>query len=204
MHKHAVIGITGRARSGKDTVAEMILADIGGYRYSLADPIRAMLKAGLGIDMADSYWIEHKEDPVPAFGGKSPRQMLQWLGTEWGRDLVDRNLWVTLAIQKLINSGRGMIVPDVRFENEGSWVRRHGILIHVVRRAVSAVAAHVSEDGVTIEPADYIIANDGSLEDLQLAVREILSGRAETGKPVRLGSAQVSERRVLREDEQPL
>lgn len=188
MRRPAVIGIAGKARSGKDTVAEMILTEYGGYRYSLADPIRAMLKAGLGIDMSTPYWQEHKEDPIPAFGNKSPRQLMQWLGTEWGRVLVDDNLWLVLATQQLANRGTGMIVPDVRYENEADWVRRFGVLIHIERPGVSPVNTHISEGGVSYEAGDHTIFNDGTLEDLQDRVREILVG-SETGEPVHRGGA---------------
>lgn len=188
MRRTTVIGITGKARSGKDTVAEMILTEYGGYRYSLADPIRAMLKAGLGIDMNDLYWQERKEEPIPAFGGKSPRQMMQWLGTEWGRQLVHDDLWITLATQQLANRGAGMIVPDVRYENEARWVRRFGLLIHIVRPGVTPVNAHISENGVSYEAGDRTIFNDGSLADLQNHIREILGG-AETGEPIHRGGA---------------
>jgi dephospho-CoA kinase len=40
MRDTPVIGLHGRARSGKDTVANFILAQRGGYIYSFADPIR--------------------------------------------------------------------------------------------------------------------------------------------------------------------
>ena len=54
MPKNPLIGIAGPARSGKDTIANFIVATAGGYRYSFADPIRQMLRP-LGIDMNDPY-----------------------------------------------------------------------------------------------------------------------------------------------------
>ena len=185
-----LIGIAGKARSGKDTAADLILAEVGGYRYSLADPIRRMLKAGLNIDMQDPYWQENKEKPIPAFGDKSPRQMMQWLGTEWGRVLVSDGLWIVLAMQEFLNRGPGMIVPDVRYENEARWVRQHGLLIHITRPGVSPVNSHISENGVSYEVCDRTIFNDGSLEDLLTRVREILREH-KAGEPVHLGGAQV-------------
>lgn len=167
-----VFGVTGKARSGKDTVANFIVAAIGGYRYAFADPIRAMLRAGFGIDMSDPYWQERKEVPIAAFG-KSPRQIMQTLGTEWGRDLVHTDIWVLMAQQKLLNNGAGMVISDVRFENEARWVRKlGGVVIHVVRSDNAEVNPHASEGGVTLADTDKLVTNAGSLEELQEQVKK--------------------------------
>jgi hypothetical protein len=168
-----IIGIAGPARSGKDTVAEFIIAAIGGYKYSFADPIRAML-VPLGIDMNDPYWQARKEDIIPALG-VSPRRMMQTLGTEWGRTLINGDLWLLMAQQRLINHGPGMVVSDVRFENEAAWVRRHGgQIIHVIRPGLKGVEAHTSESGISLEPGDAQLFNTGTLEELQHSVRDLL------------------------------
>lgn len=173
MPQAPLIGIAGRARSGKDTVANFIVAAIGGYRYSFADPIRAML-APLGVDMSDPYWQARKEEPIPALG-VSPRRMMQTLGTEWGRQLINPDLWLIMAHQRLLQSGPGMIIPDVRFDNEAAWIRKHGgRIIHVVRPDTKAVEAHASEDGIEVQDTDARLFNSGTLEELQLSVRELL------------------------------
>lgn len=170
-----VIGITGRARSGKDTVADSIVTMIGGYRYSFADPIRAML-VPLGIDMAHPYWQANKEKVIPALNA-SPRRLMQTLGTEWGRDLIDPNIWLTLANQRLITVGKGMVIPDVRFENEAEWVRsRGGKIIHVHRPDAETVEAHTSEAGISPHDDDSLIINDGTLDQLRATVKEVVRG----------------------------
>lgn len=173
MPQPPLIGIAGRARSGKDTVANFIIAAIGGYRYSFADPIRAMLSP-LGVDMNDPYWQARKEDIIPALG-VSPRRMMQTLGTEWGRNLINPDLWIIMAHQRLLQNGPGMVIPDVRFENEAAWIRKHGgRIIHVIRPEAKAVEAHASEDGIEMLDADAQLFNSGTLEELQLSVRELL------------------------------
>ena len=173
MPQAPLIGIAGRARSGKDTVANFIVAAIGGYRYSFADPIRAML-APLGVDMNDPYWQARKEDVIPALG-VSPRRMMQTLGTEWGRNLINPDLWLVMAHQRLLRNGPGMVISDVRFENEAAWIRKHGgRIIHVIRPEAKAVEAHASEDGIEMQDTDARLFNSGTLEELQLSVRELL------------------------------
>ncbi len=173
MSQVPLIGIAGRARSGKDTVANFIIAAIGGYQYSFADPIRAMI-AALGVDMSDPYWQARKEEPIPALG-VSPRRMMQTLGTEWGRQLINPDLWLIMAHQRLLLNGPGMVIADVRFDNEAAWVRKHGgRIIHVIRPDTKAVEPHVSEGGVEMQDSDVMLLNNGTLEELQLSVRKLL------------------------------
>lgn len=168
-----VIGIAGRARVGKDTLASFIEAEYGGYRYSLATPIRHMLRAGLGIDLDDDYWAARKEQVLPGLG-HSPRTLMQTLGTEWGRNTIHPDLWVVLAHAVLTRMGPGMIVSDVRFDNEAAWIRREkGVVIHLYRDDAPEVAAHTSENGVSVRPEDIQLYNRGSLEDLQFAVTKL-------------------------------
>lgn len=172
MPRPPVIGLAGRARVGKDTAASFLLAAIGGYRYSFADPMRGMLLQ-LGIDMNDPYWIERKEDIIPALG-RSPRYLMQTLGTEWGRNLVHPQLWLLLAQQRLLQNGPGMIVTDVRFENEADWVRSQGgRVVHILRDDATKVEEHASEAGVAVADDDLIIHNNGNLEEFQDRLRNL-------------------------------
>lgn len=151
-----LIGITGRAGVGKDTAADHLVHAHGFARYSLADPIRHGLVAmlhGIGLTPAHFSVRECKEQPLSLLG-KSPRQLAQTLGTEWGRQLVHPDLWLLLAEQVIAdvtdNGGRGIVIPDVRFDNEADLIRRHhGTLIHIQRDSATAVAAHSSEAGVS-------------------------------------------------------
>ncbi len=179
MPKIPVIGIAGKARTGKDTTAKFIQAHNGGYIYSFADPIREML-IPFGIDMRDPFWQDHKETVIPVLNA-SPRRLMQTLGTEWGRELINPNIWTLMAHQKLLHDGYGMIIPDVRFDNEAKFIRKiNGVVIHLHRPDAVTVEAHASEAGVTMLPEDYLIVNDGTLEDLQHSVRSLLDGLAKT------------------------
>lgn len=169
-----VLGIAGRARSGKDTVRNFIIAARGGYGYSFADPIRSMLK-GIGVDMTDPYWVERKDEIIPLLG-VSPRKLMQTLGTEWGRQLIKQDIWLLMARAALLKRGPGMIIADVRFENEAQWVRdQGGRILHVLRPKTKDVEAHASERPIAVLEVDLQIRNEGSLEDLQHVVRALLS-----------------------------
>lgn len=168
-HLLPVVGFTGPARCGKDTAADLYVQRFGRYKYSFADPMRAML-AMIGVNLQDPYWVAKKEDVIPAFG-RSPRYLMQTLGTEWGRQLVHPGMWVTLAKNKLLQHGPGMVVSDVRFENEAAFVRDSGgVLIHIQRPNAQKVNPHSSEAGVAKHDKDLVLLNSGSLQELQSAL----------------------------------
>lgn len=162
MYKPPIVGFAGGATAGKSTLSEIYKDIQGGYIYAFASPIKSMLKAGFGVDFSEQYWQDHKEKIIPALG-KSPRELLQTLGTEWGRRLVGEQTWLILATGVLLSRGTGMIVPDVRFENEATWIReRGGIIIHVQRNIERL--GHESEAGIVFQDGDFKFMNNTPLD----------------------------------------
>lgn len=159
MQKMKLIGIAGKARSGKDTAAQYLLNKLGAdwYSASFADPMKEMLNV-IGVDTGDNF----KDLPVNQYG-VSTRYMLQTLGTEWGRNLIDSNFWVDVFAN--MNAYQCVIVPDVRFENEADLIREFGFLIHIKGRG-GIDGDHVSEQALTVKPGDIVIANNGTLPEL--------------------------------------
>lgn len=52
---------------------------------------------------------------------------MQTVGTEWGHDMIHRDLWVKVVEQKIRQVRRegatGVVVSDVRFDNEADFIR---------------------------------------------------------------------------------
>lgn len=172
-----ILGLTGPAGCGKSTVAKYLVDHHSFVEIAFADPLKDMLAALLGearenLDrlLADREW---KERPCSTLGGKSPRQALQLLGTEWGRQLMHPDIWV-LAVRSRIewvqdvfeDEGHHIVISDVRFANEAAFVRQHGRLAHVSRPDAAPVAAHTSESGVLFDSRDFHLDNHGSLAQL--------------------------------------
>lgn len=156
-----LIGLTGRAGAGKDTVAEML----GYERYAFAQPLKTML-AVIGFPEPPRA---QKEDLIPGFVF-SWRRAAQTLGTEWGRNLQS-DIWLALAKRYHQNvKADFLVITDVRFHNEASWIRERGTLVHVRgRNATLELTAqqHASELELPFEDGDYVINNSGSLNMLR-------------------------------------
>lgn len=176
-----LIGITGRAGSGKDTVTRIIKSKIFPemQNYAFAGPLKAACCEFFGwdSDQIEDRVFKETVDPVWGF---SPRRAMQLLGTEWGRQLR-ADLWIHMARVRYESPFcvSGLIISDARFENEGEFIRTNGgILIHVIRPGeVISENAHASEAGIEFQEGDIRIYNDGTLEDLEVAVREALAGK---------------------------
>lgn len=173
-----LIGLIGKAGVGKDTAALHLYREHGLYRYAFAAPLRGMVAGLLG----ESHWEdrEWKERPVDWLG-KSPRELLQTLGTEWGRELVHPHLWVLKADQvwKRVNDFyspyTGMVISDVRFPNEADWIHSQGgILIEILRPDAAPVASHASEQQDLSGFPRHIINNTGTIDDLHDAINAII------------------------------
>lgn len=164
-----IIGLTGPAGSGKDTVAFFLN---GFQRYSLAYPIKAGLCAMFDLSMNDLNDRDKKEVVIPHIG-KSPRELMQTLGTEWGRQHVGPDIWVKLMLRRWgeIRSQPApvnMVVTDVRFDNEATAIiEAGGTIWGVVRDASQPVARHASENGVSAALIKGVIVNNGSMSDLR-------------------------------------
>ena len=71
-----LIGIAGRARSGKDTSANFLAQILGWDTYAFADPIKDTLTSVFG----HLFRSGDREAPIEWLG-KSPRQLMQTWGT---------------------------------------------------------------------------------------------------------------------------
>lgn len=180
-----LIGITGRAGSGKDTLADYLVRQFGYTKYSLAKPLKRLLNERFG--WTDAQWEDRKwkERPAVFFNGYddgvvagfrsslSPRQLAQWLGTEVGRTLAGEDVWVNMMEREWCRLNvdavsertiAPMVIPDVRFDNEARRIHElGGAVIRVVRPGVADVNAHVSELGISNELVNVEVTNDSDI-----------------------------------------
>lgn len=162
-----IIGLSGYARSGKDTMASTLCLNYGFRRVSFADPMReAILILNPKIDsithvahyVEDYGWDMAKQNP-------EIRRLLQVFGTDVGRRMFGENVWIDMAF-KDIKPDENVVIADVRFPNEADAIKqRGGKVIRVNRHNHSAVNRHKSEIAMDNYMFDHAIYNDGTLDD---------------------------------------
>lgn len=190
-----LLGLIGNAGAGKDTVAAFLEDEHAFERIGFADPVLDMVLAlfnAAGIDGAWAVERSLKELPTPVLN-TSYRRLAQSLGTQWGRELIGPELWVTIAAHRLQQARQhqlAVVISDVRFQNEAAWIRRAGgVLVKVQRQGLQPVAAHVSETELLGITPDYTLDNDFSVAVLFDQVEDLLDNlrqaqvQAPTGDP---------------------
>lgn len=167
-----IIGLCGLAGCGKNAVADILARLEGAEIIAFAGPIYDAVAAITGLSVAQLQDRSRKEATLPWLG-KSPRELLQTLGTEWGRESVHPEIWVRTAMRRAA-ACQLAVITDCRFVNEAQAIRRAGGVVWQVRRQAAGLGGnagqHASEAGIPEELIDLRIENNGTLRDLEAAV----------------------------------
>lgn len=182
MSQGILIGLSGYAQTGKDTVADFLVRDHGFTRVAFADKLKAVaydlnpfICGGPGgmrrlqAEVNDFGWDAAKQRP-------EIRRILQALGGGI-RDHVHDQTWINAAIGSGATPGQRVVVTDVRYPNEAAAIRfRHGQIVRISRFGVEPVNGHISETAMDDERLwDAHILNDSSLEHLQATVERFVA-----------------------------
>lgn len=138
-----IIGISGPARSGKDTLGDQFVKILTEYglkcqKVSFANQLKTetddFLKSTIGIS---SFTQNDDEKNII-------RPFLVTWGTHVRRKL-DPDVWIK-SVEKLLKNDVVTIISDVRFENELNWIKNNG--------GHSVFVDRYSTDGKLILPAN--------------------------------------------------
>jgi hypothetical protein len=176
-----IIGLTGYAQHGKNTVAE-VFEDLGYRPVAFADALREMARrldpwVGAGhlrySELLNGVGYEEaKKNP-------EVRRLLQVLGTECVRDIIGENAWVQ-ALFKNVFPGERYVITDVRFPNEARAVTQAGGEVWKVTRLGfdnGLGVDHPSEAHIGKLPYHVEFVNDTTVEALQSWVKKTIGAR---------------------------
>lgn len=171
-----LVGIGGRAGVGKDTAGKYLSENYNLFRYAFADPVKTAASHMFGIPLMDFY-DEEKKEQINEFWEMSPRFMAQKIGTEGGRDLFRRDIWLKRAEKEIKglkdDEYNGIVITDVRFPNEMEWISQQSgytLLLHSSRSKKVGAKGHESESHNLFNYADsfstFVYHNEKSFQEL--------------------------------------
>jgi hypothetical protein len=167
-----LIGVTGKARSGKDTVATILVEEHGFVRTAFADPLKqaAAILFDWPPELAFSDSIKEHLSP---FWNMTGREIMQKFGTEAMRGTFGEDFWVKRWVTEYarLSPKHSIVVSDVRTDTEANAIRDlGGIIVHLRRDSAGlagAEALHSSEAGIKFDKAsDIWVDNNGTVADL--------------------------------------
>lgn len=176
--------ITGKSRSGKDTVGEYLKENYGFKTDSLAAPVKRLISDVFVLPEDFVYDREKKELPLESpWDGFTVRSLLQLIATELFRNNINKDVWA-LSLWLRINKEPSVnwVVTDVRFPNEKDVLSNKYsgkiISVKVVRpgfegQTKGGIKGHESESYDI--PSDFVVYNEGSFKQLYEQIDLIMS-----------------------------
>jgi hypothetical protein len=202
-----IIGVVGFLGSGKGTVGDILIQENGYYRLSFADAVKDAVSVVFGWprDLLEGDTIESRafRESTDGFWSErfgyavTPRYMLQLMGTEAGRDVFNKDIWI-YTLENRMRGKEDVVIPDVRFPNEIEFIKSKGGKVIRVNRGPEPIwynnalsdnkfngttmsafypEVHFSEWAWIGQSFDYEIENNGTLTDLKQKVNMILNER---------------------------
>lgn len=171
MKKKTIIAFAGPKGVGKTSLSLMIKGILGqGQILSFADPIKDMVeKMGIARSIINDPKLKNEKLD---WLDKSPREILQTLGTDWGREMIDQDIWIKIAENSIKQSDSDLIMfDDCRFQNEVDMIKRNGgHVVELYRPGFDEYTGeHKSELGIS-DPDDEM-----NVDTLSFAAEDLIA-----------------------------
>lgn len=191
-----IIGIGGKLASGKDAISDHLVEKHGWTKLGMSDALgEALLALDPYVPVEKKFlWffdrisfirystLFNEVGYTQAKVNDEVRRLLQKLGTEVGRKIIDEHTWTNIVerrAQEALDAGApGVIITGIRYPNELLMIEDLiGELWWVERPSLSATvnAGHSSENSVSSVDFERVIINDGTLEDLYKKVDDLVA-----------------------------
>jgi hypothetical protein len=177
----------GKIGSGKSAAAN-ILKKYSFEEETFAEPIKQFLLT-IGFNYEDVYGSQEEKLKINKFWNVSGREFMQKFATDIMRNQLQSVLpqlelrgctvWVRAMEKKILdNLSKNIVIGDGRFPDEIMLIKKYGgIVIKISRPSNNGNnnSVHESESYFNSIVPDYEIINDGTFEDLENKIKNILN-----------------------------
>ncbi len=169
-----IVGLSGYARAGKDTVAGFLVEDFHFVQGSVTDIFKEMLEELNPIvetgpsaprrwrEVVDYWGFEEAKDQFPEIRG-----LMQRLGFEVRERSFEPDFWVNQLIYRHRNDEK-FVFSSVRDPIEAQAIKAQGgVIWRIDRPGYGPANTHASETAMDGWLFDDLLINDGTLEQLR-------------------------------------
>ncbi|WP_045860344.1 deoxynucleotide monophosphate kinase family protein [Teredinibacter purpureus] len=171
-----IIGIAGISGAGKSTTADILKSELNLPEFTLAHPVKSACASALGISL--EYFLTIDKKQYLSLIGCTVREFMQKMGDL----LLHQNPYalttacgIRITQHKKQNpSSNGLIISDLRTEEECEWLRNLGGVVFHIKSNSQPLHPHRTEAAPPIKVGDSIIDNTtGDIDDLHEKVLAI-------------------------------
>lgn len=132
-----LIGFSGKKGSGKSYFADYLVNNKLFIKLSFASPLKEITKILFNLSDEDVKDPIKKELINPKFNA-SPRELMQWLGTDIMREEFNKkfnysgSIWIDSVkdkVKTLLDDNKDVVIDDVRFQNEVDMIHSLGGIV---------------------------------------------------------------------------
>ena len=132
-----LIGFSGKKGSGKSYFADYLVNNKLFIKLSFASPLKEITKILFNLSDEDVKDRIKKELINPKFNA-SPRELMQWLGTDIMREEFNKkfdysgSIWIDSVkdkVKTLLDDNKDVVIDDVRFQNEVDMIHSLGGIV---------------------------------------------------------------------------
>lgn len=174
-----LIGLVGKAGTGKSTIGDYLKQKYGFMDYNFADSLKQMAML-FGYSHKNLYGSQQDKEVVHPVWKVSARVFLQRVGTELFRNQFgiifpewSGSVWIDIMSTKL-DSSKNSVICDVRFVDEAEFIKKSGGILIKLERQTEFNYNHKSETELNTIACDHIIVNDSSVENLYKKIDKII------------------------------
>lgn len=178
-----IIGLTGRYLSGKDTIADHLVAKYNfrkvGFSDVMYDAVAGLMDITVEEASSPDEFKRYAKVSIEKYNEEGKfenglgfftwREFLQRFGTEMGRNVFGQDFWCDMFAKKYLMVPQNLVIRDVRFNNEANLLKSMELntshIWQVIRPGFEG-DSHESELGIHEAYIDADVENTGTIEEL--------------------------------------